>query len=146
MLQEENFRNAVVRKRTVLVDVERLVELGECARQITLLHECLTTQNTRTQTYIGRILQQAIVGIDADPSWTAKSVERKSRVGSRDVDALSLRLSVGIDLQLHRHAEQIKILVYLPNHPKALVIPETIDRVLGLKFWRACGIQPLREE
>ncbi len=36
-LQEEDFGNAIVRQRTVLVDVERLVELEQCARKIALL-------------------------------------------------------------------------------------------------------------
>ena len=42
MLQEEHFRDAVVRKRAVLVALQRLVEFAEPTRQVALLHQPLS--------------------------------------------------------------------------------------------------------
>src|SRR5277367_6703203 len=44
-LIEENIRDAVVRERTVLVEIKRLVEFQERARQVSLLLQSLTAQD-----------------------------------------------------------------------------------------------------
>src|SRR5580658_732986 len=63
-LLEEDFRDAVMGKGTVLVDIEGLVELGERTGEVALLLHGHAPQDGRTELYIRRIGEHVVVGID----------------------------------------------------------------------------------
>ena len=83
------------------------------------------------------ILQNAIVRIDRDsPRRPKVSIVKGESVPTTSI-RLFFGLTVGIDLQLHRHAEQIQVLRDLPDDAESLVVAQTINRVLGLELRRA---------
>src|SRR2546428_8549673 len=49
VLQKEHLGHAIVGERTVLVDLQRLVELAQCSGQVALLHQRLSSQDGGTQ-------------------------------------------------------------------------------------------------
>ena len=51
-----------------------------------------------------------------------------ARIRADDFDSLVFGLAVGIDLQFHRHAEQIEVLRNLADHAEALVVAQPVDR------------------
>ena len=87
-----------------------------------------------------------MIGIDDDASRFTESLYAERRVRSHDFDRFLFGLAVGIDLELHWHAEEIKILRNLSDNTKALVVAQPINRVLGLEFRSASRIQPLGKE
>src|SRR6266700_2822412 len=134
VLQEKYFGNTIVRQGAVLVDLECLVELCQRTRQITLLHQRLSALNSSSQLDVRRVLEQMIVGINRDPPRPSECIDRECRICSDHIDALHLSFSVGIDLQLDRHAEQVKILRDPADYPEALVVPQPVNRIMCLEF------------
>src|SRR4029077_8461098 len=65
-LEEEDFGDAIVRQRTVLVEIESLVELGQRSRKVSLLLHRLAAQDGRAQLHIAGISQNVMIGIDRD--------------------------------------------------------------------------------
>src|SRR4029077_405290 len=94
-LQEEDLSDAVVGQRTVLVEIERLVEFGQGGGQVSLLLQRLAAQNGGPQFYIGRIREHVMVGIDGDAPWPAESFYRERRVRPHHFDALVFGLAIG---------------------------------------------------
>ena len=76
-LQEEDFGDAVMGERTVLVEVERFVEFHQRARQISLLLHGLSPQDGGAQLHITGVGQHMVVGIDGDAARTAEGLNRK---------------------------------------------------------------------
>src|SRR5450432_1603763 len=74
-LQKENLGNAIVSQRTILVHVERFIELRERSRQVALLSQPLTTLDRRPQPDLRGVLQYAVVRIDHDPPWLSESLD-----------------------------------------------------------------------
>src|SRR5215472_2679314 len=85
-----------------------------------------------------------IVGIDRDLARLAEGLDRERGIRSRHFNTLSFGLAVGVDSQLDRHAEEIKILLNFADHAKALL--RAVDGVLRLEFRRASGVKPLHEK
>src|SRR5882724_8027120 len=56
-LSEEDLCDTVVRKRGVLICIERLLILGKCADQISLCNELLALQHGDAHSQIGRALE-----------------------------------------------------------------------------------------
>ena len=57
---------------------------------------------------------------------------------------LVFRLAVGVNLQFHRHAEQVHVLLDFAHNAEAFL--RAVDGVLVLEFGRAGGVEPLGEE
>ena len=75
-----------------------------------------------------------IVGIDGYPARTSESFHREWRIGAHYFNALSLLFSIGVNAQLHRHPEEIEVLLDRAHDAKAFVIAEAVNRVLGFEF------------
>src|ERR1022692_1187088 len=76
-LQVEHFGNPVVSQGTILIQVERLVELGERSGEIALLLHGLAAEDGRTQLYIRGVGEHMVVGIDGDAPRASEGFNRK---------------------------------------------------------------------
>src|ERR1700730_15537100 len=78
-LEEEDFRDAIVGERTILVEIERLVEFHERPRQVSLLLHRLPAQNGGAQLHVAGVGQHMVVRIDCNTARTAEGFNRKRR-------------------------------------------------------------------
>src|ERR1700688_1441905 len=77
LLQIKNFGNPIMRKRTILADFERLVELTESAGQVSLLREALSTDDRGSQFDVLGVGQHPVSRIDGNAARTPKGFDRK---------------------------------------------------------------------
>jgi len=123
-LQIKYFRNAVVGERTVLVDFQRLVELAQCAARSALrIRPCPRAEWNERILMSFELVSTRLSGSTRNTARASEGLNRKRRIRANHFDALLLRLSVGIALKFHRHAEQIEILIDLADHPESLCSP-----------------------
>src|SRR6202162_3891412 len=109
-LQEENFCDAVVSQRTVLVEIEGLVEFGERAGEIALLLQRHPAKNRRTQLHVGRVGEDVMVGIDGDAPRASEGFDSEGRTGADYFEVLVFGFAVGVNTQVGGHAETVEIL------------------------------------
>src|SRR6202051_2216526 len=77
LLQIKHFGNPIMRKRTVLADFERLVELTESTREITLLGKALSPDDRGSQLDFLGVRQHPVSRIDGNAARTPKGFDRK---------------------------------------------------------------------
>ena len=92
------------------------------------------------------VLQHAVVWIDNDTTWLAVRFHAEGRIRADNFNALGFSFPIRIDLELHRHAEEVEILRNLSHHAKSLVVAQAVNCVFGLEFGSTSGIEPLGEE
>src|SRR5947209_17639731 len=113
-------------KRTVLILIERLVELSESAGEVALLLQRLAPKDRRAQLYIGRILEHVMIGIDTNAAGPAESFNRKGRVRSHHFNSFIFRLAISIDAQVDRHPEEIQILRNFSRNAEAFIAAQPV--------------------
>ena len=99
-------------------------------REIALLLHGLSAQDGGAQLHVGGVGQHMVIGIDGDAARAAEGLDGEGRVRAHDFDALVFGFSVGVDVQIHRHAEQIKILRNFAGHAESsFLLPQAVDVV-----------------
>ncbi len=111
-----------------------------------MCHILLAKQHGNAHREIRCTLQQPVVGIDDDLSGSSEGVDRIVRLAAGEIDAAILRLALGLDAQLHRHGEQIKVLGHGADGAEALAVAQPEDAVVVGKLRCSGSIQPLRKE
>ncbi len=91
-------------------------------------------------------LSTQFCGIDADAARPAEGIHHVLRIGAHHLDLLGFGLAVGLDAQLHRHAEEVEVLLNLADGAEALVVAQPVDGVLVGELRRAGAVDPLRKE
>src|SRR5580658_6816482 len=145
-LEKEDFGHAVVRQRTVLVEIESFVELGERGGEVSLLLQSLPAQDGSVELDVGRVGEHVVVWVNRNAARSPEGFHGERRVGAHDFDALVFCFAVGIDAEIDGHAEKIEILINFSGHAEALVGSQAVDGVFHLEFWSARGIEPLGKE
>src|SRR5215469_7329969 len=72
-LEIEDLGDAIVRQRTVLVEIQSLVEFSQRARQISLLLHRLATKDGRPQLHIAGVREHVMIRVDRDAPRTSES-------------------------------------------------------------------------
>src|SRR5215472_5489233 len=106
----------------------------------------LSTRDGRADSKFRARLQEIIIGIDGNAAWFRTTEGLQLKLGRRagHKDFLDFRIALGIDLDVHRHAKRVELLMELADHLKTL--GRAVGGVLHGELGNAGGIEPLREE
>jgi len=86
-LREEHFSHAVAGQRTLRIDLQRLLVLGQRTVQVALGNQLQPFQNGNAYLQLGGGFEHPVLRIDADAAGPAEGVHHKLRAGASDLDS-----------------------------------------------------------
>src|SRR5580692_1500642 len=121
ILEEKYLADAVMCERAVAIHLERLLEFLQGPAKVAHFDELLAAFNRDGHAGSRSPAQDIGAGIDSYRFRLAKSVHGEFRGCTNYIDALSLRIAFGLDLQIHGHVERVQILRDLAHHAEAFL-------------------------
>ena len=146
VLAKQDFADAVTGQRTQRIGVQGFFVLGEPTGKVALSDQLLALQDGDSHLQVGRRLEHPVIGIDSDAPGPTEGIYHVLRVGAHHLDLLILGLAVCLYAQVHRHPEQVEILLNLSDGSEALVVAKPVDGVFVSESRRAGTVNPLCKE
>src|ERR1019366_4969802 len=104
--------------------------------------QSLAFENAYAHLQVRSGLEHPVLRIEADAAGPAECVHYVLRISADDLDSLRFSLAFGFDAYFHRHAEEVEVLLNLPDCAKALVVAQAVDGVLVRELRRSCAVHP----